>query len=116
MKNWGYVVFEIRETREAKLDLKQLAAYMIYSLKNGKAASNFLDQYKKQIQNLATFPFGYREIGFKYQGYEIRMKPFSSYNIFFVVDAMKHQITILRVLKNRQDWRTILHSENQYSF
>ena len=109
-------MFEIKETREAKLDVKKLAAYMIYSLKNGQAASDFLDYYSQQTQTLATFPFGYRKIGYRYQGYEIRIKPSSSYHIFFVVDVKKNQITILRVLKNRQNWNSILHNENQYSF
>jgi len=109
-------VFEVRETKEAKLDLKKLAVYMIYSLKNGQAASNFLDYYSKQTQNLSTFPFGYRKVGFDYQGYEIRIKPFSSYNIFFLVDVRKHQITILRVLKDRQNWKDILHKEKEYTF
>lgn len=110
------MMYRLRTTKEVKNDVDNLVAYMIYSLKNGQAASSFLDKYEKQIQNLATFPFGYRGIGFEYQGYEIRIKPFSTYNIFFVVDAEKHQITILRVLKDRQNWKSILHNEDVYSF
>ena len=109
-------MYRVRETKETKWDLRNLAVYMIYSLKNGQAARNFLAQYEKQIQNLLTFPFGYRGIGFTYQGYEIRMKPFSTYHIFFVVDSKTHEITILRVLKDRQNWKRILHNEEEYSF
>ena len=109
-------MYKLIQTREARGDLEDLAAYMIYSLKNEQAARSFLNQYEKQIQNLTIFPFGYREIGFKYRGYKIRMKPFSSYNIFFVVDAKTYQIIILRVLKSRQNWQTILHNEYEYSF
>ena len=109
-------MYKLKLTREAGKDVENLVAYMAYTLKNGQAAVNFLKQYDRQVRNLATFPFGYRGIGFEYQGYEIRMKPFSSYNIFFVVDALKHQITILRVLKDKQNWKFILHSENEYSF
>lgn len=109
-------MYKLIQTREARDDLENLVVYMIYSLKNRQAASSFLDQYKKGIQNLTLFPFGYREIGFKYQGYEIRVKPFSSYNIFFVADGKAQQIIILRVLKNRQNWRNILYRENKYSF
>lgn len=110
------MMYRLRTTKEVGNDVDNLVAYMIYSLKNGQAASNFLDQYEKQIQNLTTFPFGYRGIGFEYQGYEIRMKPFSSYNIFFVVDTKTRQITILRVLKDRQNWKAILHNGDEYSF
>ena len=96
-------MYNLRLTRESGNDVDNLAAYMAYSLKNGQAAIDFLKQYYKQVQNLATFPFGYRGIGINYQGYEIRMKPFLTYNIFFVVDERTNQITILRVLKDRQN-------------
>ncbi len=109
-------MYKLTLTRESGKDVDNLAAYMVYNLKNGQAAGNFLKQYDRQVRNLATFPFGYRGIGFEYQGYEIRVKPFSSYNIFFVVDALKHQVTILRVLKDRQNWKTILYNEDEYSF
>lgn len=84
-------MYRLRTTKEVGNDVDNLVAYMIYSLKNGQAASNFLDQYEKQIQNLTTFPFGY-------------------------VDTKNCQITILRVLKDRQNWKTVLHNEDEYSF
>ena len=109
-------MFKIKETKEAKQDLKKLAAYIIYSLKNVQAANSFLDYYSKQAKSLTIFPFGYRGIRLWYQGYEIRIKPFSTYNIFYAVDNKSNQITILRVLKDRQNWETILHNEDEYSF
>ena len=109
-------MYRLRISKEAGNDVDRLAAYMLYSLKNEQASNHFLQQYYKQAQNLTLFPFGYREIGIKYQGYHIRIKPFLSYNIFSVVDSRKQQITILRVLKDRQNWNNILHSEDVYSF
>ena len=109
-------MYRVMPTKEAENDVSSLVAYMVYQLKNEQAARRFLHEYDKQINSLTIFPFGYRGIGFEYQGYEIRMKPFSTYNIFFVVDALKHQITILRVLKDRQNWKAILHNEDEYSF
>ena len=109
-------MYKLRKTKESEQDLENLVVYMMFSLNNEQAATSFLKQYQQQIQNLAIFPFGYRGIGFEYQGYKIRMKPFSSYNIFFVVDEIANQITILRVLKDRQNWETVLHNEDEYSF
>ena len=103
-------MYKVQETYEAKADVKNLAAYMIYSLKNKKAAIDFLNLYDKQVYNLAIFPLGYRGTDFRYRGYEIRMKTFSSYNIFYILDAREHQITILRILKNRQNWKEILQN------
>jgi len=110
------MMYKLIHTKEAEDDLDGLVTYMIYSLTNAQAANRFLNFYYKQAKTLSIFPFGYRNIGIKYQGYEIRIKPFSSYNIFFVVDKIKNQITILRVLKDRQNWKSILHNEDKYSF
>lgn len=109
-------MYKVKPTIEAIIDVRNLAAYMSVSLKNIQAASNFLNLYNKQIQNLSLFPYAYRNIDFEYDGYQIRHKIFLSYNIFYVVDEENHQITILRVLKNRQDWTMILQNQNKYSF
>lgn len=49
----------------------------------------------------------------EYRGYEIRLKPFDTYNLFFVVDDEMGQIVILRLLKNLQDWNQILRMETE---
>ena len=109
-------MYNLIQTIEARNDLERLVFYMIFSLKNGQAANHFLTQYQEHIQNLMLFPFGYRGIGITYRGYEIRIKPFLSYHIFFVVNETKNEITILRVLKDRQNWKAILQNEDRYSF
>ena len=109
-------MYRLVQTFEAKQDIKNLAAYMKFSLKNQQAANNFLDLYYKQIQTLKTFPYAYRGVNFTYKGYEIRMKAFSSYNIFYVIDTMNHRIIILRVLKSLQNWEFVLNNEDEYSF
>jgi len=103
-------MYKLRETDDAIDDVTSLAIYMIREFSNDIAAMNFLDTYDEKIEALKTFPFGYRGLGFEYRGYEIRMKPYDSYNIFFVVDAGKNEIVILRVLKDLQDWQTIIHN------
>ena len=109
-------MYRVMPTKEAENDVSSLVAYMAYQLKNEQAARRFLHEYDKQIDSLTIFPFGYRGIGFEYREYEIRMKPFSTYNIFFVVDAKEQQITILRVLKDLQNWKVMLHDDDDYSF
>jgi len=44
-------------------------------------------------ESLETFPFGYRGISFEYRGYEIRLKPYDSYHIFFIVDTDIRTVT-----------------------
>ena len=89
---------------------------MINPLKNEQAAKSFLNRYDKEVKRLSEFPYGYRGVSFEYRGYEIRLKVFSTYNIFFIIDTEENQIVILRVLKDRQNWKVILQDEDEYSF
>lgn len=110
------MTYRIRETNEAIQDVTNLAAYMINELKNHKAAMDFIDAYDKEAGNLITFPFGFRGISIEYRGNEIRLKPFGTYNIFFVVDTIDNIIYILRVLKDLQDWKSIIYSDYEYHY
>ena len=62
------MAYKLRETREAIDDVARTAEYLAKTLKNSKAALNFLNKYDKEI-------------------------------------------SVLKVLKNRQDWKTILGEE-----
>ena len=106
--------YNIRETREAIQDVTDLAVYMIEEFSNHKAALDFINKYDAEVSSLRFFPFGYRGISIEYRGYEIRLKPFGTYNIFFIVDTKENIIVILKVLKDRQDWKSIIHSGNEY--
>lgn len=108
--------FSIKETNEAIQDVTNLAAYMIDKFKNHKAALDFLDDYDKEVCDLNHFPFGFKGISVEYRGYEIRLKPFGTYNIFFVVNVEENVIVVLRVLKDLQDWNSIIRSDSDYHF
>ena len=106
--------YKILETIETMEDLGKMAAYMEEELKNSQAAIRFLEKYDEEVGILQNFPFGYRGISLGYRGHEIRMKPFETYNIFFIVNSAEGCVTILRVLKDRQDWMRILKSKDTY--
>ena len=108
------MTYKIVETVEAGRNVENFAMYMMEAFKSKKAAFDFLKDYDKSVESLKTFPFGYRGVSFEYRRYEIRLKPFKSYNIFFTVDIEKEWIIILRVLKDRQDWQTILFQNTDY--
>lgn len=108
--------YKVVVTQEALEDISDLAKYIIDTFKNQKAANDFLDVYNRQVEVLRTFPIGYRGISIEYRGYEIRLKPFDTYNMFFVVDDRMRQIVILRLLKNLQDWKQILRMKTEYHF
>ena len=108
--------YRLLETREALEDVEGFAAYIVKNFNNIDAARDFLDKYDREVERLKNFPFGYREVNFEYRGYEIRIKSFDTYNVFFTIDTIENKIFILRVLKDRQDWKTIFDNQNEYHF
>ena len=108
--------YNVIQTIEAADDVVNFAIYMIKELKNHKAATDFLSQYDEEVKKLGFFPTGYRGIGLEYRGYEIRIKPFGTYNIFFTIDYAEQEVIILRVLKDRQNWNEILKLQVTYRF
>ena len=108
--------YKLQQTLEAEEDLFHISSYIIEEFSNKKAAADFLEHYHQKAGSLETFPFGYRGVSFEYRGYEIRLMPYDLYNIFFVVDAKEEKVIILRVLKDRQDWETILCKDREYHF
>ncbi len=108
--------YKVVMTQEALEDVSNLAIYMIDTFKNQKAADDFLDAYDRQVEVLSAFPIGYRGISIEYRSYEIRLKPFDTYNLFFIVDDEMGKIVILRLLKNLQDWKQILRMDTEYHF
>lgn len=71
-----------------------------------KYAHNFSQNIKAVIETLALFPESHPFTGLQFQGYDILYKPYRSYLIFFVVQ--NNTIIIVRILKDRMDWQSIL--------
>ena len=108
--------YRLLETREALDDVEGFAEYIVKNFNNIDAARDFLDKYDREVERLKNFPFGYRGVSFEYHGYEIRIKSFDTYNVFFTIDTLGKNIFILRVLKDRQDWKSIFENQNEYHF
>ena len=100
--------YRLIETKEAVDDVQNLVRYILVKFNNKDAAINLLDRYDIEVQKLLSFPQGYRGIGVEYRGYEIRIKSFETYNIFFVISEKTKKIVVLRVLKNSQNWKRSL--------
>ena len=108
--------YEIRQTLEAENDLLSLSCYIMDKFKNKQAAKSFIADYRESMVALEHFPFGFRGVSIGCGDYEIRVRPFRQYNVFFYVNKNSSQVVILRVLHGLQDWRKILRMETEYHF
>ena len=53
-------------------------------------------------------------IEFQYRGYDIHMKPYGTYLIFYVIDNVNKTVTVLRILKDGMDWQYIIKQWLEY--
>lgn len=91
-----------------KEDIKQRKKYIIDNFKYRSYAENFSHKIKKAVMQLDIFPVGYDTTGFTYKEYDIYFKPYQSYIIFYTVNDDKGVVTVLRVLRDSEDWQYII--------
>lgn len=78
--------------------LEKLKNIFLLLLNIGNMQRIFPKKSKKQLKNLST--------GYVIEGLEIYFKPYSTYLIFFVVE--ENMVTVIRVLKDRMYWQSII--------
>ena len=93
-------------SKDALLDIKSTKKYILDTFKYREYAENFSRKIKKAIKALDSFPKGYEAMGYVIEGLSVYFKPYSTYLIFFVVEASN--ITVIRVLKDRMYWQSII--------
>lgn len=98
--------YKIVISKDALLDIKSTKKYILDTFKYREYAGNFSKKIKKAIKALDSFPKGYEATGYVIEGLSVYFKPYSTYLIFFVVEDST--ITVIRVLKDRMYWQSII--------
>lgn len=103
---WGK--YKIEYTHSGRDDMRKMKRYILEEFKYREYAENFSKKMKAAADSLKTLPTGYDTTEFQYRGYDIYLKPYYTYQIFFVIDEISHVVTVLRVLHDGMDWKMIL--------
>lgn len=98
--------YRIVISKDALMDIKTRKKYILDTFKYREYAENFSKKIKKAIKELDSFPEGYETTGYEIEGLNIYFKPYSTYLIFYVVE--NSTITVIRVLKDRMYWQSII--------
>lgn len=100
--------YKIKYTYSGRDDIKEKKQYILDTFKYRGLAKRFADKIKTAVEDLRVFPLGYKATGFRYRGYDIHIKSYDSYLLFFTVDREQSEVIILRILQDRQNWEYIL--------
>ncbi len=99
--------YKIVLSKDALEDIKNTKAYILKTFKYREYAENFSRKIKMAVKDLSPFAEGYSETGYTIEGLSIYYKPYSTYLIFFVVKG--ETVTVIRVLKDRMYWQSIIN-------
>jgi len=102
-------------TWEAIYDVTDIAEYI--ELEFGRARADcFQDDIKKQLKKLAYMGSAFGKTYICYQGYSIYRKIFKPSIIFYIIKEAEHEIHILRVLREENDWEKALTEKKEYTY
>lgn len=103
MKKYDVVI-----TNKAINDLLDIQKYIKYELKN-TAAKKLIAKFKENIINLEELPYRHNLVddeGLAIKGF--RMIVVDNNMIFYIVDELKLQVMIFRVLYSRRNWKDLV--------
>ncbi len=100
------IKYKVLLSKDALKDIKETKDYILTTFKYREYAENFSEKIKKAIKELIIFPTGYESTGCVIEGLEIFFKPYNTYLIFFVIEG--YTVTVIRVLKDRMYWQSII--------
>lgn len=100
--------YKVLITDIAKEDIKEKKKYILRNFKYREYAEHFSRKMKKAVQELDTLPDGYGTTGFRYRGYDIYLKAYKNYLLFYTVDKSTDTVTVLRILQDGMDWENII--------
>ncbi|MCL2010502.1 MAG: type II toxin-antitoxin system RelE/ParE family toxin [Synergistaceae bacterium] len=101
--------YKIEITARAKLDMREVHAYISSNLKEPNIAGRLLDKIETEILTLKSMPLRHaveRDEQLKLKN--LRKLVVDSYLVFYTVNEKTETVFIVRVLYARRDWMTLL--------
>lgn len=98
--------YEVRVTRQALEQMKEIVHYISNDLMAPNAADNLLDKIKAEITKLSSFPKKYALIDeepWRTEG--IRKIVVKNFLIYYWVDDENNRVQVTAVIYSRRDWK-----------
>ena len=102
--------YKVILSKDALEDIKDTKKYILDTFKYRQYAEDFSKKLKKAVRSLSVLAAGYKKTGFVIENMEVYYKPYSTYLIFFVIQD--DTIIIVRILKDRMYWQSIINRIN----
>lgn len=107
--------YKIILTWEAIYDVTDITEYIEAEFGQLRADC-FQDDIKKEMERLGFMGSMFPKTQIFYRNYLIYKKPFPPSIIFYVLVEKVHEIHVLRVLREEQNWQYILNNAQDYTY
>lgn len=98
--------YRIKYTYSSRDDIRK--KYILDNFKYRELGENFTKKIKTAVDGLKILPTSHNTTGIRYREYDIYLKPYRTYLLFYIVDDELSVVTILRVLQDGINWQYIL--------
>jgi len=101
--------YKIIITDRAINDLINIGDYITYTLLEPRIALNLVKEIRESIYKLRVFPFRQTLVNDEVLAEQgIRCLPYKNYYIFYIVEADRDDVLIIRIGYNKRNWKQIL--------
>lgn len=107
--------YSVVMTMEATYDVADMADYIEVNFGMERAEVFQQDIYNKIKDLRYTGGTGSSTYLF-YQGYLIYKKPFPPSIIFYILDELRREVHVLRVLREESNWSAVLKQHRKYTY
>lgn len=102
--------YQFRLSNKAESELNQIVAYFASELSNPQAASRFLDNLEKAIDDICAFPESGTPVNNEFlSSSRIRKKFIGNYILYYFPDASQKTIYGLHIVYGKRNLEEILH-------
>lgn len=103
------IQYKIEYLKLAKIDIENIANYIMYNLQNKTASIKLTNEIIINIKKIAVFPYANRQYLSKFNLNNcFRCKRVKNFLIFYTIDESKKKIIIARILYQRRDINSLL--------
>jgi len=103
------MIFEIKLSTQADIDLRDIYEYISYELQSPENANGQLDRLEECIMSLDHMPERFRSYENEpWHSRGLRIMPVDNYSILYIPDIEKTVVTIIRVIYGGRDIETQL--------
>ncbi len=100
--------YEIEYTYSSRNDIRKIKEDILEYFKYREMGEDFMRKMKEAAGRIKMQPAAQEMTGFEHKGYDIYIRPYRAYLIFYIIDEENAMITILRILQDGMNWQFII--------